>query len=497
MRITRIVITIYGLLFAVLGVGFWTAPQFFAQRFNIEALNVSGFDTVRADLGGLFLTLSALCLVGLWQKRRSLLIAAALMLGSIAAGRLIGWAVSGDLTGLRVTLPVEIGCIVALSLHVRGLKPWADEQKPTRLGRGLLIGGGVAVALAGLAAVTVLTPAVQQAMFVNFTRKVLARDNSSLLGDDALRVALCGTSSPLPSHDRAKACVAVMAGGKFYIVDAGPESVENLMEWGIPLERVGGVLVTHFHSDHIGDLGELNLQTWVAGRPAPLAVYGGPGVEQVVAGFNQAYAQDQGYRSTHHTPQLLPPAAWPMVAHPVAMPATATPGQPRTAVVLDDGQMKITAILTDHAPVEPAYAYRFDYKGRSVVITGDTKAYAPLAIASRGADILLSEAIARPMIKTMETEARAAGRPRVAHIMADIQSYHISPAETADLANKAGVKLLVLYHLIPAPDNFVAKKLFARGLNGARHGEWDMADDGSLYTLPIGSTSFRIGRVPE
>src|SRR4029453_11806096 len=65
MRITRIVITIYGLLFAVLGVGFWTPPQSPAQRFNIEALNVSGFDTVRADLGGLFLTLSALCLVGL------------------------------------------------------------------------------------------------------------------------------------------------------------------------------------------------------------------------------------------------------------------------------------------------------------------------------------------------------------------------------------------------------------------------------------------------
>src|SRR5690349_17736880 len=123
MRITRIVITIYGLLFAVLGVGFWTAPQFFAQRFNIEALNVSGFDTVRADLGGLFLTLSALCLIGLWQKRRSLLIAAALMLASIAIGRLIGWAVSGDLTGLKFTLPVEIGCITALSLHVRGLKP--------------------------------------------------------------------------------------------------------------------------------------------------------------------------------------------------------------------------------------------------------------------------------------------------------------------------------------------------------------------------------------
>ena len=115
-----------------------------------------------------------------------------------------------------------------------------------------------------------------------------------------MRIAVCGSSAPGPSASRAKACVAVFAAGKFYVVDTGPESVESLVLWGIPLQSIGGVLLTHFHSDHIGDLGELQLQTWAAGRPAPLAVYGGPGVEQVVAGFNQAYRPDQGYRTTHH-----------------------------------------------------------------------------------------------------------------------------------------------------------------------------------------------------
>jgi ribonuclease Z len=255
------------------------------------------------------------------------------------------------------------------------------------------------------------------------------------------------------------------------------------------------VLLTHFHSDHIGDLGELYLQTWVAGRPAPMAVYGGPGVEQVVAGFNEAYAQDQTYRTAHHTAQLMPPATWPMTAHPVALPGPDAPGRLRTATVLDDGRLKITAIEVDHAPVHPAYAYRFDYRGRSVVITGDTRAYEPLVTASRGADMLLSEAIARPIVHTMETEARRVGRPRVAHIMADIQSYHISPAEAATLADQAGVKLLALYHLIPAPDNFVVRKVFTRGLRRAGGGAWDMAQDGSLYTLPLGSEEVRIGRV--
>jgi ribonuclease Z len=79
--------------------------------------------------------------------------------------------------------------------------------------------------------------------------------------------------------------------------------------------------------------------------------------------------------------------------------------------------------------------------------------------------------------------------------MHDVQSYHISPEEAADAANKAGVKLLVFYHLLPAPDNFLTRRVFTRGVNGVRQGDWTMAEDGSLYTLPIGSHDIRIGRI--
>ena len=141
--------------------------------------------------------------------------------------------------------------------------------------------------------------------------------NRAPLADDALRVAMCGSSAPLPSAQRAKTCVAVFAGGRFYVVDVGPESVEHLVLWGIPLSEIGGVLLTHFHSDHIGDLGELNLQTWAGGRPAPLPVCGGPGVAAVVDGFNAAYRLDQGYRTAHHGERVMPPATWPMVPRTV------------------------------------------------------------------------------------------------------------------------------------------------------------------------------------
>jgi ribonuclease Z len=313
--------------------------------------------------------------------------------------------------------------------------------------------------------------------------------------DDALRVAVCGSSAPLASPARAKACVAVFAGGKFYVVDAGPESAENLVRWGIPMSRIGGVMLTHFHSDHIGDLGELNLQAWAGGRREPMKVYGGSGVDRVVEGFNAAYRLDQGYRTTHHGEAVMPSAAWPMLPVTVGLDGAPRPEKNRTGLVFDDGSLKVIAIEVNHAPIEPAYAYRFDYKGRSVVISGDLRYHRPLVDASRNADLLVSEAIAENMTRMMGDSASRAGRSSVAAIMRDIEDYHITPEQAARIANTAGVKLLVFYHLLPAPDGVLPRRLFVQGINEARHGDWTIADDGSLYTLPLGSTDVRIGQI--
>jgi ribonuclease Z len=352
-------------------------------------------------------------------------------------------------------------------------------------------------ALAGAAATVLTSTAVQQYLFEHAARRVTARVNAAPLRDDALRVAVCGSSAPLPSAKRAKACVAVFAGGRFYVVDAGPESTENLSLWGIPLDRIGGVLLTHFHSDHIGDLGELQLQTWAGGRAGPLAVYGGPGVEAVVDGFNRAYRLDQGYRTSHHGEDVMPSAAWGLEARPIALEGEPYPAKDRSRVFFDDGSLRITAIEVNHAPIEPAYAYRFDYRGRSVVVTGDLKDHPPLVHAARGADLLVSEAISRPMTESLERAAGGAGRAGTAAIMHDVQDYHISPEEAARAANEAGVGLLVFYHLLPAPDGFLMRRLFAAGVDAVRPRGWTIAEDGSLYTLPIGSADVRAGSIAD
>lgn len=354
------------------------------------------------------------------------------------------------------------------------------------------------LAIVAAAAATVLfSPALQQRLFERGAESRTAAPNAAPLVDDALRVAICGSSAPLATAARAKACVAVFAGGKFYVVDAGPESVENLVLWGIPLSEIGGVLLTHFHSDHIGDLGELQLQTWAGGRTEPLPVYGGPGVEGVVEGFNLAYRQDQGYRTAHHGESVMPSRAWGLVARPVMLDGPPTPRKDRRRVFHDDGKLRITAIEVDHAPIEPAYAYRFDYAGRSVVVTGDLKDHPPLASAASGADVLVAEAISRPMTAAIERAASAAGRNSTAAIMHDVQDYHMSPEEAARLANQAGVRLLVFYHLLPAPDGFLMRQLFASGVDAVRPDGWTIAGDGDLYTLPIGSAEIRTGSIGD
>jgi ribonuclease Z len=350
---------------------------------------------------------------------------------------------------------------------------------------------GVGLTFAALVAVLLRTPAMQDVVLRRVIARRMSTPQQALWADGALRVLLCGTSSPMPHPTRAKACVAVFAGGHFWVVDTGLGSWNRLAQWQVDGRNVGAILLTHFHSDHIGELGEFNLQTWAAGRPAPLRVFGPPGVERVVAGFNEAYALDSGYRVAHHGRELLPPALAVMEARGIAGPAEGA----GPTVVLDEGGLTITAFAVNHAPVHPAYGYRFDYRGRSVVVSGDTVKDAGLIAAAKGADVLVHEAQAQHIVALMREEAEKAGRTRVAKILGDIPSYHTSPVEAAEAANEAGVKFLVLYHLTPPPPASLVERAFVRGVDAVRPRDWVLADDGLLVTLPSGSDAVEVGRI--
>ena len=101
-----------------------------------------------------------------------------------------------------------------------------------------------------------------------------------------LEVMVCGSSSPLPDPNRAQACIMVRAGNQMFLVDSGSGANTVLQANGAPYRLLRGLLLTHFHSDHISGIGDMNLSSWVAGRPEPMQVIGPEGVEQVVAGYN-------------------------------------------------------------------------------------------------------------------------------------------------------------------------------------------------------------------
>jgi ribonuclease Z len=337
--------------------------------------------------------------------------------------------------------------------------------------------------LAGAAALVVMnSERAQDALLRRAAAARVAHPRNYLYSPDSLDLVFCGTGSPLADRDRGQACIGVFAGGRFYLIDAGTGGAERLNRYQVPLAGLDGVLLTHFHSDHIGGLGEIVLQSWAAGRATPLKVYGPPGVARVTAGFQEAYALDSADRTAHHGAAILPPAGARL--EPIGIDI---PPDRESVTVLEEGGLRIRAFRVDHGPVKPAYGYRVDYRGRSAVFSGDTVKVAAMARVGKGADVMVHEALSDGMIRLLADVLEESGDARRARILRDTPSYHTTPVEAAELANEAGVQLLVYSHVLPPLPNRVAERMFLRGVARKRPRGTLLAHDGLHLELPVGS----------
>ena len=265
------------------------------------------------------------------------------------------------------------------------------------------------------------------------------------LPDNALSALVCGSGPPLASPGAAQSCILIKAGDEYFIVDIGDGAAVNLGKYSVPTNKIKAVLFTHLHSDHISDLADLHLATWLPGRPKALPVYGPEGTDLVTSGFEMAYKLDYGFRNEHHGEALAPIKS-------VGFETTIV--DLNNPVIYNENGLKITAFKVTHEPIEPALGYRFDYKGRSLVITGDSSYDENIALISKNADVLIAEAQANHIINIMQKALleRDPNQPLV-KVLEDIKTYHMTPVEAAKLANMANVEHLIFYHLTPAPRN--------------------------------------------
>ena len=241
-----------------------------------------------------------------------------------------------------------------------------------------------------------------------------------------MEVILIGTGFPRPDPERAGPATAVRVGDRVYLVDAGRGVMMRLAASGLNWRGITRVFLTHLHSDHISGLPDLFTSTWIFDRAVPLDVYGPEGTAQVTAGLEQFFAPD--IRIRRDLTEKNAPAG-----------ARIAPQIVKAGTVYEDADLKITAFEVDHAPVKPAFGYRFESHGRVAVISGDCRPTPELIRQARGADVLVHEVYLPEFFDKHDS-------PEVA---ARLKHYHTSAGEVGEVARDANPRLLVLTHVIP------------------------------------------------
>ena len=313
-------------------------------------------------------------------------------------------------------------------------------------------------------------------------QNVLFSAEPFLDNEDTLKVVVCGSRSPLPSPGRAEACILVEAGDDIYIFDLGNGSMDNLNQYQVPWPNVKAVLITHMHSDHIADLPDAHLQSWIQGRNSPLTVYGPEGINLVTKGFELAYSADYQYRNEHHGDSMLPMSVAGFNTIQI---------KDNQLIPNDTPGLEILPFVVDHYPVNSAFGFKISYKGRNIVISGDTINDGTVQKYSKDVDLLIHSAISIDIVERMR---RVAPIPQMDKILFDIQNYHTSIEEAGEIARDANVKHLLIYHSIPTPRNTLMERVFLRPIENIFK-DHTLSDDGTRVIMPVENSEIFIDKI--
>ncbi len=219
----------------------------------------------------------------------------------------------------------------------------------------------------------------QVPLIVLFLSLCMLVNISAATGHDEMRVTLLGTGTPFPSAERFGSAILVEVAGKKLLFDCGRGVVIRLTQVRVNPKDIDGLFLTHLHSDHVVGIPDLWLSGWFLGRDRSLPIWGPPGTRSMTEHLVQAFGFDISIRQA--APDPLPAKGVEIDAKEIEQ-----------GEIYNDGLARVSAFLVDHGPVKPAFGYRVDGAGHSVVISGDTKFCQNLVDFARGADCLIHAA---------------------------------------------------------------------------------------------------------
>jgi ribonuclease BN (tRNA processing enzyme) len=287
-----------------------------------------------------------------------------------------------------------------------------------------------------------------------------ARAQSGTMTKRTRLVMLATGGGPRPRAGRGNTAHAVVVDDVLYVVDCGSGVARQLVQAGIALTMLRHVFVTHHHSDHNLDYGNLIMQAWASGLRTRVDTWGPPPLAKMTRLYFEMNAYDIDTRIADEGRVALTPL---VQVHEL------TQGGP----VMQDERVKVSATLVDHPPVVPAFAFRFDAPDRSIVFSGDTNVSNNLVRLANGADVLVHEALWVPAVDRLVARV-----PNASTLKKHIIDSHTSAQDAGRVAAAAGVKTLVLSHLVPADDPTVTDQMWIDAARAHFKGEIIVARDG-------------------
>jgi len=294
--------------------------------------------------------------------------------------------------------------------------------------------------LASLAAAPALTVAAGPVAAQTATERWAEQAQAALKDAKGTKLVMLGTAAgPVPGRSRQMTSHVMLSNGAAYVLDCGLGVTNQYARTGIPFSALRSIFITHHHADHNIEYGPLLVIGWIQGLKTVRA-YGPPPLKQMTEDFLRAYKTTIDFWAEDLKMK-------PLGMFDVGEVSAAGP-------VMQDDNVKVSAIIVQHPPVTPALGYRFDFHDRSIAFSGDTTPLDAVAQMAKGADVLVHEAMYVPAVEAYVRAQVAQGRPvSVEAFMAHMKADHSPVEDVGRIAEDAGVKTLVLSHLTPAIDS--------------------------------------------